>query len=409
MDLIREQVGNFHPNTIMVFGVLLLFGVAGGLVANRVKWMPTITAFMTLGAIIGPHGLGLITKPVLSGSLVLIDIALGLILYRLGSMLHPRAMLKSRRLMATAGVSISITFICTFALVVALGYNGTLAALIGAIAVSSSPSVLVHVADELGAKGPITDRAKSLVTLNNLASFLIFSLALPFAMITPERALDDVFLLPLYQLALGGFVGVGVAWMAHRITRLLRPRDEHYRFAIVIGAVMLALGLSSTLGASSLFAPLVLGVATRGFETSKANLTRQGLGEGGDLFYIILFVMAGAKINFAALVETGFTPFFLFVVRTAGIFAGVYLAARLMTGALRGAQERMQFLSTSLLLVPMAGMAIGLVVTLSELVPEMGYQVSAIVYAMVALFETVGPFAAMHAFRMAGEVAKKEE
>lgn len=393
----------FHPNTIMVFGLLLMFGVAGGMIANRIKWMPTITAFMLLGVITGPHGLGLITKTMLSNSSVLIDLALGLILYRLGNMLHPQAMLRSRRLMLMSALEISLTFLMVFLLVRFLGYGNVLAALIGAIAVSSSPAVLVHACEELRAKGPITERAKSLVALNNLFSFLIFSLALPFAMVTQEKSLGDVFLMPFYRLVGAAGVGVMMGWLAIRIAGLLGKNDEHYRFAIVIGAILLTLGISHMLGMSALFSPLVMGMATRGFETSKVNLSRVGLGEGGDLFYIILFVMAGAKINLSSLVETGVAPVLLAIVRSLGIFAGIFLAARLAGFANTNST------ATGLLLIPMAGMAIGLVATTNSLVPEMGDRMATMVYIMVAIFETVGPFAATYAIRSSGEEGKETE
>src|SRR5690349_12711880 len=103
-------LSHVEPNTILVFGLLLLCGVLGGLLANRIKWMPTITAFMLLGLIIGPHGLGFITKTMMGESSVLIDIALGLILYKLGNMLHPRAMLKSKKLMLTSGAEAVLSF-----------------------------------------------------------------------------------------------------------------------------------------------------------------------------------------------------------------------------------------------------------------------------------------------------------
>ncbi len=244
------------------------------------------------------------------------------------------------------------------------GHASAPAALIGGIVVSSSPAVLVHVSEELHAEGPVSERAKSLVALNNLFSFLIFSVALPFAMLTHENSLGDVVLLPLYRLAGAAAVGIAVAWLAVRIAHLLGPDDEHYRFAIVIGAVMLTLGLAGSLGASALLGPLVLGITTRGLETRHVILSRVGLGEGGDLFYIILFVMAGAEIHLQGLGDMGLAPLLLALARCAGIFAGIFLAASLM-----GIDEK-QTLPTTLLLVPMAGMAIGLVATTNNLVPR---------------------------------------
>lgn len=402
MEPFAELIGSLQPNVLMVFGIFLLFGVLGGMVANRIKWMPTITAFMLLGLLIGPHGLGLVTKPVLENSGVLIEIALGLILYKLGNMLHPRAMFGSRKLMLTSLAETGFTFFFVAGTILFLGYNFILAALIGAIAVSSSPAVLVQVSEEMGAKGPVTERVKSIVALNNLFSFLIFSVALPFALAHGSTSKDLFYMvfMPLYRLAGSAMVGVAIAWLAIRIVRMLGERDQHYRFAIVIGAVMLTIGMAGLLHMSPLLAPLVLGVATRWFETSRHNLSRVGLGEGGDLFIIILFVMAGAKIDPAGLLEAGLAALLLVVVRCLGKFAGVFSVAR-YTGFTPA-----QSTATAFLLVPMAGMAIGLVTTTIALLPALSAQIATIVFAMIAVFETIGPFTATHAFRMAGEAGK---
>lgn len=403
MGFITENIAQIQLNTIAVFGMFLLFGVLGGIVANRVRWLPTITAFMLLGILTGPHGLNLITKDVLAESSILIDIALGLILYKLGNMLHPKEMMQSRRLLFTSVAEASLTFFSVLGLLLFSGYGIVLSCLVGAIAVSSSPAVLVHVSDELRASGPVTERAKSLVAMNNLFSFVIFSAVLPFALISGEKSLGSVLILPVYRLAGAVIIGLSVAWLAVRIARLLRKEGEHYRFAIIIGAVMLTIGLSSTLQVSLLLAPLVMGLATRWFETSKNNLSRVGLGEGGDLFYIVLFVMAGAKIDPDLLIAAGVLPVLLAVVRGVAKIIGVVAVSR-FTGV-----AMLQAGSTSLLLLPMAGMAIGLVATTGNLAPDMGAKVATIVFALVAIFETIGPFAAEYAFRISGEQGKASE
>ena len=377
---------NNDANITLMFGVFLMFGVLGGILANRIKWMPTITAFMLLGFMIGPYGLGLVSKEMLAKSAVVIDVALGLILYKLGTMLHPMAMLRSRRLAALALFEGVLSYGAVFLGAIFLGVDRIAAALIAAISVSSSPAVLVHVAEELHAKGIVSDRAKSLVAINNLVAFVLFSVALPFGMATADSSLMMFIGVPVYRLAGATLVGIGVAWLAARIAGMLREEDNHYRFAIVIGAVMLVLGVCNALNMSALFAPLVLGIAIRWFETRKNNLSRIALGEGGDLFFIVLFVMAGAKINLSALVALGFVPFAIALLRTAGKVGGIFTASYLQSITMR------QAFSTSLMLVPMAGMAIGLVSTATLLVPSISAEIGTIVFAMVAIFETVGPF-----------------
>ena len=134
MEAFLTYIPNLHPNAMLAFGMLLLLGVTGGLIANRIHLMPTITAFMLLGLLTGPHGLGLITADMMKDAHVIIDIALGLILYKLGNMLHPEAMLRSKRIMLTAILESLLTFAGVTFAVKFLGNSWTVAALIGAIA-----------------------------------------------------------------------------------------------------------------------------------------------------------------------------------------------------------------------------------------------------------------------------------
>ena len=47
-----------QANTLAVFGLLLAFGVLGGLLAARAKWLPSITGFTIFGVLVGPSGFG---------------------------------------------------------------------------------------------------------------------------------------------------------------------------------------------------------------------------------------------------------------------------------------------------------------------------------------------------------------
>jgi len=403
MDALLERFDVFEPNGLIAFGALLLCGVFGGMLANRISWMPTITAFMIFGFLFGPHGLNLIGETMLKESEILIDIALGLILYKLGNALHPMQMLRSRRLFFTALSESGMTFLFVTSVVLLFGYGFAIAVIIGAIAISSSPAVLVHISEELEAKGPQTDRAKSLVAINNLLSFILFTLAFPFVLWSTEWTFVDLVVLPIHRLLTGALIGVVVAWSVVQIAKWIRPHDERYRFAVVVGGIILALGLSKMLHASMLISTLSLGIATRLFERRHFRLSHMELSEGGELFFIILFVMAGAEIDVKSLFAVGALPVFLVAARAAGKFIGVYAVKKAVNF------EKRQCITLSLLLFPMAGMAIGLSTTLRVLVPDVGVQVSAMVFAMVAIFETIGPFVALRAFRLSGEIGLNHE
>ena len=73
-----------QPSAMFFFGVLLFFGALGGYLAHRVRWIPSITGFMLVGLLAGPQALQLISVEALERTGIVVDIALALILYRLG-------------------------------------------------------------------------------------------------------------------------------------------------------------------------------------------------------------------------------------------------------------------------------------------------------------------------------------
>lgn len=386
-------------NALVVFGLLLAFGVLGGLLAARAKWLPSITGFLVLGMAIGPSGLGLLTADALVNSRILVDIALGLILFRLGVTLHPVKAAKNRKLVLTSLAESLGTFIAIVALMLAIGTPAMVAVLVGAIAVSSSPSVLIHVTAELQASGPTIRNAETLVAANNVLSFILFSLALPVALVGQSFSLGASLILPAYQMFGAVIVSVVVAWLVTSIARLTRADEEHFRFALVVGAVMLTLGLSQAFKVSALFAGLSLGMACRWLQ-GRTRLTRVEFGGGGDVFFVILFVFAGANLHLKEVML--YAPIALAFV---AVRAFTKVGAVYGCGVLFG-QPHQRSVAEGLLLVPMAGLAIGLVQTTNQLLPEMGAHVAAIVLAAVAVFETIGPPITAWAIRFTGEAGR---
>ncbi|MEO9101202.1 MAG: cation:proton antiporter [Burkholderiaceae bacterium] len=386
-----------HLNLLVAFGVLLAFGTLGGLLAARVRWLPTITGFMALGLLVGPSGIGLLSKEVLQDTRPLVQIALGLILFKLGSTLHPWAIARNRALVVSALVESVVTFGAIYALLAWTGAPPVVSIIAASIAVSSSPAVLIHVAEELRAQGPSMDAAQALVAMNNIFSFVLFSFSLPLALNQAE-GFDamSALLLPLYQMVGAVLVALVVAWVTTRIALLTRVDEQHFRFSLVVGAVILALGIAMTLNVSTLFAALTLGVACRWMQ-GKSRLARIEFGEGGDLFFIILFAYAGANLHIHDLMGSAGIALAFVAVRALAKAASIYSCGRIF------GYTRQQSLSIGLLLVPMAGLAIGLVQTTTDMVPEVAAQISVVVFGAVAVFETIGPPLTAFALRFAGE------
>lgn len=388
-------------NVQIAFGLLLMAGVLGGFLAHRISWLPSITGFMAVGFLIGPSGFDLLTQEALNLATPLIGVALALILFRLGLSLDLRAMLQDRRPLFVAVAESTATFAVCFWLLIALDLTPFLAGLTAAIVISSSPAILIHVANELGAAGPTTERAKELVALNNLFAFFAFSAVLPFAHFATDVHWSKALLQPLYQLVGSAIVALVIAWLLVRLARLTREAP-HYRFALVVGALMLGIGTADALELSALFVPLAMGVAVRSLESGGETLSDIEFGEAFELFFIVLFVYAGAKIRPDLVVSLGGMAIALVVARIAVKCLTVYGLLRWQGVAPQPAA------ASGLLLVPMAGLAIGLAQTADKLFALDAEALLAVILAAVAILETVGPPIAAYGFRLAGEAGRSK-
>jgi len=393
MDFLPDWPLSF--NTQSAFGLLLFAGVIGGYLAHRISWLPSVTGFMAAGLLIGPSGLDLLTEDALELTRPIISISLGLILYRLGLTLDLSALRRDPSLVIIALIESGMTFTVCFALLDALGMPTMVAGLTAAIVISSSPAILLHVAHEMNAAGPVTERAKELVALNNVLSFFAFSALLPMSHLSVEASWETAIFQPIYQLLGSIIVGIMIAAILVSVARRTRSAPQ-YRLALIIGALLLGVGVARILNLSALFVPLVIGLAVRALEKDEL-LSDVTFGEAFELFFIVLFVYAGAHIDLGALRELGWVALALVAVRIVAKFSTVYGLSRLYGLDVRPAA------ASGMLLIPMAGLAIGLAQTAHRLFAIEAEQLTAIVLAAVAILETIGPPIAAWAFRLAGE------
>lgn len=204
-----------------------------------------------------------------------------------------------------------------------------------------------------------------------------------------------VILQPSYRLFGSLLLGIAFGVLIHKLALTIRDASQ-YSLAIVFGSTMMSIGLAKELKLSPLLVPLIIGITLSTLEHEK-HLTELEFGSAFELYFIVLFVYAGASLHPHELLA--YWPIVLAVVgvRSLAKLLGVTAAAKLSGFPIR------QGLSGGMLLIPMAGLAIGLVQTSSNLFPDQAAPVAAIVLGAVALFEMLGPPIAKAAFRLCGE------
>ncbi len=386
-----------QPSAMFFFGVLLFFGALGGYLAHRVRWIPSITGFMLVGLLAGPQALQLISVEALERTGIVVDIALALILYRLGLSIDVRELIRDKSLLFVSLIESSITFVAVFSgLYFGLGLSHITSGVVAAIAISSSPAVLIHVAHELGAEGPTTQKAQTLVALNNVLAFVVFAALLPGLYRQHAAPLSTVIGSPLYQAVGSAALGALMGFALHHVAKATRPAPQ-YQLALIVGAVMMSLGLALALNLSTLFVPLVLGVVVRSLERQEL-IADMEFGPALELFFIALFVYAGANLHLKEMWVYAPAALVVVLARSVAKWGGVAAAGY------RWGWSKPAYRSAGLMLIPMAGMAIGLAQVAVEHFPQSGGVIASIVFAAVAAFETLGPPIVSRALFWAGEV-----
>jgi Kef-type K+ transport system membrane component KefB len=382
-------------NGFLLFGALILIGIAGGHLAQRTGVLPRITGFIATGFVLGPSVMGLLTPAMLDKAQLFVDLALGLILFQLGRLLNLPLAFRAKGLLWASLLESALSFLLAFMVLTILGIAPLPAALAAAIGISSSPAVVLMVVKELDASGPLTERTLMLVAINNVLSFLAYTLLLPFLHYAQAADWNTVLLQPLYKLAMS----VLLAWvLAQLLLALARQvgNNEGLQFALLTGVIVGGIGLAKALQASDLLTLLAMGGFARHLDRKRA-LMEVDFGHGGQLFFVILFVVAGARLHVHDLMTAGWAAVGFVAARFAGKAVGAMMLVR--TGLPRAKAGL-----ASLTLMPMAGMAIGLTQSTSAMYPQFATTITAIVLGAIAILETLGPVATEFALKRSGEV-----
>ena len=147
--------------------ILLLALLAGHLV--KVVRIPEVTGYILAGIALGPSVLGWVTAENLAALEVLSEVALGLILFSVGSVFQFSRFRRLGRqfLYLTLAESVLASVIVT-AGVLAVGQPWQVAALLGTIAIATAPASTLMVIRECDSAGPLTDNLLGIIAVNNL-------------------------------------------------------------------------------------------------------------------------------------------------------------------------------------------------------------------------------------------------
>jgi Kef-type K+ transport system membrane component KefB len=387
-------------NDILSVGVVLVAALVAGHLAQLAR-VPEVTGYLLVGVAIGPAGLDLVSHENLSALGFLSEVALGLILFNIGSIFEAA----NFRQVGPGVIRVTLweatlAFVLVWLGLTALGIAGPLALLLAVVAMETAPATTLMVLNEYDAKGPMTDRLLTLVALNNvyvLVTFGVVSAAL--GLVQPS---DEGWLMAVYRavhglgwsmfgsVALGSLLGVLTDALA------TRAKESGETMILSIGVVLIAVGASRWLALSPLIATLALGAVVAN-ASRHGNRLLKGLGRADPPLYAAFFVLAGAELVPSAVLGLGAVGVAYVVARAIGKIAGARIGLR---GEDVSPSVRRQL---GLCLVSSSSLAVGLTIQIRSAFPAYAATVTGVVLAAVVIFEVVGPVLTRRALLLTGE------
>ena len=411
----------------------LSIAMAAGLLVSRVTkklGLPSVTAYLVAGILVGPYGLGLLgikglgftsLEEVESLSLIS-QVALGFIAFAIGNEFRVPQLRKIGRqatiiafaqaLTATVLVDAALIGLCFIAgpEVISMPVAITL----GAVATATAPAATLMVVRQYKAKGALTDLLLPIVALDDAIGLMVFAVSFGIARALSSGTVDiiSVIVNPVVEIVASLLLGVVMGLIFNAAERLFESNSK--RLAMSITFVMLTVALSMLefefplaggtlkIGFSSLLVCMMLGTVFCNLSDFSEEIMAKTDRWTVPLF-ALFFVISGAELElgvFTNLAVVGIGVLYI-ISRSLGKYFGSYASAKLA-----GCKPNIcKYLGVTLL--PQAGVALGMsVIAKTEL--GGGDTIRNIVLFGVLVYELFGPLLTKIALTKAGDIQPKQ-
>ncbi len=411
--------------------ITIAFALLCGLMLSRLvkRWhLPAVTSYLIAGVLIGPNCLGLLGidclgfpsfEKVAEFSLVG-DVALGFIAFSMGNEFRLSQLRKTGKQATVVAIiqALSATFFVDVALILlhlVLGNKLPVSTCIvlGAIATATAPAATMMVVNQYKAKGPLTDILLPIVALDDAVGLIVFAISFGIAKTMNAGSLSilSIILNPLLEIICSVALGALIGYLFSLIARLFESNSK--RMSIAVTFVFLAAGLSKvhfsiTDDISIGFSPLLVCMMVGSVFCNLCDFSEEimfKVERWTAPLYVLFFVLSGAELDlrvFAELAIVGIGIAYI-IARSAGKILGARFGARLT----KCDDNICKYLGITLL--PQAGVALGMSVTVAAEMGEQGHIIRDITLFSVLIYELVGPILTRDALTKAGDIQPKPD
>lgn len=409
-------------NVLLSVSVALLAGLLMTRAFKKLK-LPSVTAYLIAGVLIGPYCIGRLGIPSLGFAdfhevealAVISEVALGFIAFSIGSEFRLSELKKTGKQALVIGIvqALVATLFVDLALwgihlLMPDKLSMAQAITLGAIATATAPAATLMVVRQYKAKGPLTSLLLPVVALDDAVGLIVFAVSFGIAKtLASAEAINviSVFVTPLVEIVASLGLGAIMGWILTQFEKMFNSNTN--RLNMTIAVVLLTAALSTLsfdicgihVGFSSLLVCMMLGTVFCNICPLSEDLM-EATDKWTSPVFALFFVISGAELElgvFADVAIVGIGIVYI-IFRSLGKYIGSLVSAK----ATKCEPSICKYLGITLL--PQAGVALGMCAIAAAEFPGEGALIRNITLFAVLIYELFGPVFTRWALTKAGDI-----
>ncbi len=408
-------------STLLSVSIALL----GGLLMTRLfkpLKLPSVTAYLIAGVLIGPyclgrfgvHGLGFENGEAVHAIGLVADVALGFIAFSIGSEFRLEDLKKIGKqafvigvfqaLVATLFVDIALYFLY---LMMPDKLSISQVITLGAIATATAPAATLMVVRQYKAKGPLTDLLLPIVALDDAVGLIVFAVSFGVAKTLTSGNIDMVSIVinPLLEIVCSLALGAIMGWVLTQLEKLFNSNTNRLNMSIAFVFTTVALSMMEFefghihIGFSSLLVCMMLGTVFCNICPLSHDIMEKTEKWTSPLL-AVFFVISGAELELNVFMDWAIVVIGMvyIIFRSLGKYLGTFASAK----AMKCEPSICKYLGITLL--PQAGVALGMCTIAATQWPTEGMLIRNITLFAVLIYELFGPLLTRQALQAAGDI-----
>jgi len=384
--------------TLFYLALILFSGLFLGRIVKHIK-LPNVTGYLLAGLLIGPYCFKIIPFDLVIKLELVSEMALAFIAFSIGAEFKLSYMKKVGIIPVVIAIFEALTAtVLVGGVLLLVGLKTEIALLLGAIAAATAPAATVMVIKQYKAKGPVTETLLSVVALDDAVALIAFGFAAAIV-----NVLQHPGEISIVMSILSPFIEIGGSILFGFILGLLFKQPLYYfkkdsnRLIISVGFVFLGSSLATMFHLSPLLLCMCMGTMLVNISDSGEGVLKLTDSVTAPIF-LMFFVVSGMELDVSVLPKIGVIGIVYIIVRIIGKVAGASIGAIIIKAPANVKKY------IGLTLIPQAGVAIGLSLIATRLIPEFGQTIRAVILCATFIYELIGPVTTKIALKKAGEI-----